>query len=136
MVLFSEDTDLLDVDVYQVGHHGSHNGTTMELLSTIDHPELAVVSMGHCDFPRQGPFNAFAFGHPQEVVIDLLQGVVNGERAAERSVHVAEGVRDFHQETMDEAVYGTGWDGNVTVVADRNGNDYEVIVDNPAVPLC
>lgn len=136
MLLFYENTDLLDVDVYQVGHHGSHNGTTMELLQTIDHPELAVVSMGRCDFPRQGPFNAFAFGHPREIVIDLLQGVVDGERTVARTVNVAEGVRDFHQETMDEAVYGTGWDGNVTVVAHSNGNDYEVIVDTPAVPTC
>ena len=38
-----EGTDLLDVDVYQVGHHGSRNGTTDSLVAEIS-PKIAVFS--------------------------------------------------------------------------------------------
>jgi len=38
----------LDVDVYEVGHHGSHNGTTEELLDAMT-PKIAAISVGHWD---------------------------------------------------------------------------------------
>jgi hypothetical protein len=43
-VAYCKDTSLLDVDVYQVGHHGSSNGTTEQLLSAIT-PAIAVIAM-------------------------------------------------------------------------------------------
>ena len=38
-------TSMLDADVWEVGHHGSANGTTPALLAAIT-PEVAVISMG------------------------------------------------------------------------------------------
>lgn len=46
-----ETPTLLDVDVYHVGHHGSHNGTTAELLGAVT-PKIAVISVGHWDFGK------------------------------------------------------------------------------------
>lgn len=41
-------TATLDVDVYEVGHHGSHNGTTEEVRDAMT-PKIAVISVGHWD---------------------------------------------------------------------------------------
>lgn len=38
-------TGMLDVDVWEVGHHGSHNGVTPPLMAAMT-PEVAVISMG------------------------------------------------------------------------------------------
>lgn len=44
MVDFHDGSAMLDVDVYQMGHHGSHNGTTFSLVEAM-RPEIAVISM-------------------------------------------------------------------------------------------
>ena len=59
-----ETTGVLDVDIYQVGHHGSHNGTTLDLLDVMT-PEIAIISVGEWNFgkkPRK-PFSTYAYGH-------------------------------------------------------------------------
>src|ERR1043166_2536847 len=54
---------LLDTDVYQVGHHGSHNATTEGLLEAIT-PKVAVIAMGVPT--RERPWSAWAYGHPRK----------------------------------------------------------------------
>lgn len=49
-----EGAGLLDVDAHVVGHHGSANGTTPELVAAI-RPQVAVVSMGRQGRPRRCP---------------------------------------------------------------------------------
>ena len=62
----------LDADVLQVGHHGSHNATTPELLDAVT-PRVAVIPVGKWTFGRTGGnFTTFAFGHPRRDVVDLL----------------------------------------------------------------
>jgi hypothetical protein len=45
-----------DADVYEVGHHGSYNGTTKALLDAIT-PKIALIGMGSPD--RQETFSAW-----------------------------------------------------------------------------
>lgn len=44
LVEYYEGSGLLDVDVYQVGHHGSYNGTSDEIMRAIVRPEIAVIA--------------------------------------------------------------------------------------------
>lgn len=122
LVDWYRDTSALDVDVYQVGHHGSHNGTTESLLDAAT-PEIAVISMGRWDFGRD-PFRRFstwAYGHPREHVTDMLSRAIRRRRSAPRIVHVALGPRSFEEERLRDAIYATGWDGTVIVRATVDG---------------
>jgi competence ComEA-like helix-hairpin-helix protein len=110
-------TTLLDVDVYQVGHHGSANGTTEPLLRAIT-PAMAVIAMGPPS--RQVPWTAWAYGHPRKVIVDLLQKYVSTTRP-KATVQAATGVKAFTSVSLTRAIYGTGWDGTVVLEADVNG---------------
>lgn len=54
--------ELLEADLYQVGHHGSDTSTTEGLLQAVD-PEVAVYSAGEGN----------TYGHPHESVLDRLE---------------------------------------------------------------
>lgn len=71
----------LDVDVYEVGQHGSHNATTPELVDAMT-PEIAVISMGKWDDGKGSPnrFNTWHYGHPRKVVVDMLGAAIPGQR--------------------------------------------------------
>ena len=110
------DTGLLDVDVYQVGHHGSHNGTTVDLLLAMT-PTLAIISMGQWDFGRDPPrtFSTHAYGHPRRVVVDHLRLAVSAERANPKEVMVADRPRQFEPIQVRKGVFATSWDGTVRI---------------------
>jgi competence protein ComEC len=115
-----EGTGLLDVDVYKVGHHGSHNATTKPFLHGMS-PDLAVVSMGSPK--RHLPDTAWAYGHPRKAVIEMLSAAVAKTRSPAATVPVALGVKRFESMRMVKAVYGTGWDGTVTVELRTDGTN-------------
>jgi competence protein ComEC len=102
-------TRALDVDVYQVGHHGSANGTTDALLAAMT-PCIAVISMG--DSSRQEEWTAWEYGHPRKPVIDLLESRLACGRPS-RTVPVGTGKRRFYDRRLERAIYGTGWDGHI-----------------------
>ena len=52
---------LPDIEVLIVGHHGSHNSTSEELLNNLT-PEIAVISVGKDN----------VYGHPAEETLDKL----------------------------------------------------------------
>jgi beta-lactamase superfamily II metal-dependent hydrolase len=107
-------TSMLDADVWEVGHHGSANGTTAALLAAIT-PRIAVISMGR-EMPH-GPWTAWAYGHPRRNAVDLLVKGVSDSRPA-TTVRVVDRVHKFSDYTLQRAIYATGWDGDVTVRAD------------------
>ena len=111
-------TGLLDVDVYQAGHHGSHNGTTQELMTAMT-PKLALIAMG--PESRHHNWTAWAYGHPREPTVRLLEEGVSMNRAAV-DVEVGTKVKGFITEHMTKAVYGTGWDGAVDVDLGADGS--------------
>jgi competence protein ComEC len=127
------ESDVLDVDVYQVGHHGSHNGTTQGLLQAMT-PQLAVISMGNSELSN-APHSAYGYAHPRQDVVDLLTDESFGVSSyRHQPVAVPVGIKgacnncspkrpaEFRDINVSRAVYGTGWDGNVRLYADSSGN--------------
>lgn len=119
---YYKDTNELDVDVYQVGHHGSDNGTTAELLEAMT-PRIAVISMGKWDYGKgsSNGFTTYSYGHPRESVLDMLQLSIKRKRSQKRIVAAALGSKHFESYTVRKAIYGTGWYGTVDVRATDSG---------------
>lgn len=126
------DSGLLDVDVLLAAHHGSHNGTTAELLEAVT-PEIAVIAMGKEE--RRLDWTAWKYGHPRKAAVDLLLQYVSGVRSSE-PVRIASAVETFLDLTLERAIYATGWDGTVVLEADAGGA-WRVVspADGEVVPL-
>jgi len=121
------DTRWLDVDVWQVGHHGSHNGITRDLVLALS-PMVALIPSGPAS--RHEDWTAWAYGHPRAVVVDLLLDQVSLPRSP-LPVPIARGVKKFETRIIDRAIYCTGWDGPITV---ELGADGTVQVAPPTAP--
>jgi len=118
-----EDTNLLDVDVYHVGHHGSINGTTKELIQAMT-PKLAVISMG--PEARHLNWTAWDYGHPRGETVKMLQDEITTMRTPIEK-KVGEKGKEFETVTIEKAVYATGWDGDVVLEADDQDGTWKVI---------
>jgi len=110
-------TGQLDADIYEVGHHGSNNATTADLLKAMT-PKIAVMEVGSPD--RQDQWTAWTYGHPRKSTIDLLQAAVERTRPT-LTAKVATGKFTFVDQTIKEAIYATAWDGNVVIDATADG---------------
>ena len=109
---------LLDVDVYQVGHHGSHNATTPDLMKAMS-PKAAVISMGPAW--RGGEFTAWDHGHPRKEIVELLESGVSDTRE-ESIVRIFEAQEaPYDKVIMSKAVYATGWDKTVVLDISSKG---------------
>jgi competence ComEA-like helix-hairpin-helix protein len=117
LIAYYGGSKLLTADVYQVGHHGSANGTTDELLQAIA-PKIAVIAMG--PDTRQGTYSAWEHGHPRKTTVDRLERFVANSRK-EVTVNVATGQEEFQPQVIHKAIYGTGWDGSVVIESDTKG---------------
>jgi competence protein ComEC len=111
-------SSLLRADVYEVGHHGSANGSTDKLLQAI-RPKIAVMEMGPPT--RELDWTAWAYGHPRKTIVDLLAGNVTGVRDLIK-VKVATAPHTFVTQKIESAIYGTGWDGALVFETDVKGN--------------
>jgi competence protein ComEC len=107
----------LDVDVYEVNHHGAANGTTAAWLAALT-PKMAVISMGPSTV--HDPWTGWAYGHPRRAIIEMLETAVSMTRTA-ATEPVADAVKRFSGMTVDRAIYATGWDGDVVVTAAPDG---------------
>ncbi len=118
---------LLDVDIYQVAHHGSKNSSTAYIIEEAS-PKLAVISAG--PYERNLNWTARRFGHPHRIAIGHLIDPKHGiswRRPYPIAVHV--GVKGawkkrkevFETRVIRRALYSTGWDGTVVVRANANG---------------
>jgi competence protein ComEC len=131
---FSNST-LLDVDVYKVGHHGSHNATNREFLQALT-PKIAVISAGHHSErdpqpnPSKPKFDAFTFGHPREKAIAELEEFVSDSRTAPPApfkFYTMEGqFRINENRRIRKAIYCTCWDGDITVAINEAGTEFDV----------
>ncbi len=126
---YSADTSIFASDVLKVGHHGSKNGTTADLLKAV-HPQLAVIGAGD-ETLSHATFSAYSFAHPNKVAIDLLLDASFGVTMARPAKTVHVGIKgadhknhippQFTEMTIDRAIYATGWDGTVDVTAKADG---------------
>jgi competence protein ComEC len=119
-------THLLDVDVYEAGHHGSKNGTTPELVSAMS-PKLAVISMGPST--RELMWTAWKYGHPNKGIVQEIASGVTGTRPAVREP-VGTAATKFEPLDVNSAIYATGWDGTLIVTAKLDGR----IKVTPSIP--
>ena len=109
---------LLDVGVLLVGHHGADNGVTKPFLDAVT-PELAVISVGHLG--TVAGKTAFGYGHPRFETLELLSAIIAARRPPVIAF-MARGEQLFEPYSPAQAIYATGWDGDVTVVADDAGH--------------
>ncbi len=122
-----EGTDVLDVDVYQVGHHGSGNGNTKRPAEAMS-PEIAVPSHGP-DCEVRDKWAARAYGHPRKETIQELLACRRGggqpclsERAEPKGAQVFNGKLDRWETTViTSSIYSTGWDGTIVLEAKPSG---------------
>lgn len=127
---YSADLGVFDADVLKVGHHGSHNATSADLVAAVT-PAIAVIQSGDSS-PIDEPFNAYVYAHPHITAVELLLDEVDGvtmERDAPKRVRI--GTRgknpitnappDFTYSEMRKAIYANGWDGNIAVRATVDG---------------
>ena len=110
--------NLLNADVYVVGHHGSRNGSSDNLLNKIT-PQMALIGVG--DYARETSWTAWAYGHPNKGVLDRLQSRLTGTRVPVQ-VQAGNGAKTFVDYTVSKAIYTTGWDDNVVLEADNAGH--------------
>ena len=121
---------LLDIDVYQVGHHGSGNGTSTQFLDHMK-PKIAVISAGHAC--REDDWTAWDHGHPNGFLVDDLASSVSLSRPT-TSVQVFVGQNSNPiAKTLSSAVYSTAWDGTVVLRARKDG---WWTVEETAGPVC
>lgn len=124
--------DVLDVDVYQVGHHASSNGGSNDLMDLVT-PEYAVISCGPPVRRRQGQFNAFNFGHPRKETISELTRVITTPRNPAIDAKYFTRPRQPLDVRIDKAIYCTGWDGTIVMEGNADG-DWKItrLHGNPA----
>lgn len=124
---YEKHPELLDVDIYQVGHHGSKNATIHYQMALMS-PRVAVISMG--PYERDIPWTARKYGHPHIIALEHLLHPEYGVRGRRQPVEAWVGFRGaykdkvteiFQRRTIDRAVYATGWDGTIVIRAHSNG---------------
>jgi competence protein ComEC len=115
---------LLNVDVFVADHHGSANGVTTDYLTALS-PRVSVISAGDT-LLRDGPFNAFGYGHPREQAVGAIERATLDARTPV-AVYTMDGQHLIHaNRTISRAVYCTCWDGDVVVDVDATGSGVSV----------
>ena len=115
-----KDSNILDIDVYKVGHHGSFNGTSVDLLKAMT-PQISVISAGRFDQEEPGDFHAWQFGHPRETAVQTIESFTKNTREP-ISVTTMEGPLQPQIRIIKNAVYCTCWDSNVVVEVLKDGS--------------
>ncbi len=118
LVVAYSGTGLLDVDIWEVGHHGSTNGTTDPFLAAMS-PAMAVVCVGNP--VRKAKWTAWDYGHPRDSVIWMIEQRVTGVRTPVSAPFATAKYTFAPPREIDKAIFGTGWDGTIVVTARKNG---------------
>jgi len=109
--------ELFKSDVYQAGHHGSHNATDSTLLQMMD-PKITVISAGH--HSQRGLGTAFDYGHPNKEVIELINLWPSMEKRAfpvDQLIFDGEETTPFNFKVSTKT-YCTCWENNIVIIAD------------------
>ncbi|MCY7348022.1 MAG: MBL fold metallo-hydrolase [Pyrinomonadaceae bacterium] len=112
---------LLDADVLKVGHHGSRNGTSEAFLQKVT-PKFAVLSAGVPATRSRNTFHAWFFGHPNEIVVKLLEENIAETRAPVNITTMTKPRTLIESRPLDKAIYCTCWDGDIVFTVDADGN--------------
>lgn len=118
---YADNPGAFDVDVLHTSHHGADNGTSDALLAAVS-PQLAVISMG--GRREAGSSTAWGHGHPRRTAIDVMQQppyVVTASRPPVTFWAARDEEVPFEPVTVDRAIFATGWEGTIRVVARSDG---------------
>lgn len=111
-----KNNDVLDVDVYKAGHHGSANGTNMDYLEKMT-PRISIISAGfHTDD------NAMDYGHPRTEAVQQMIDLTSNSRPSKQVYTLSSPNGHPVPLTVTKAVYCTCWDGDITISTDIAGN--------------
>jgi competence protein ComEC len=126
---YSDDASAFNIDVLKVGHHGSKNGITRDLVEATT-PRLAVIQSGNSGL-SQDNHSAFSYGHPHRDAVNLLLEPTHGVQMTRTLKAVPIGIKgrnpfagtppEFTTIQLDRAIYANGWDGNIAVIARKTG---------------
>jgi competence protein ComEC len=117
LVKLHASTNALSAVVYEVGHHGSSNGTTPEFLDVM-RPRYAVLEVGNP--ARQDEWTAWQHGHPRKEILAMLEAVLPTSRPV-IDVRVGLDKRTFEPRAVSKGIYATGWDGTIVLEAGADG---------------
>jgi competence protein ComEC len=115
-----KNTNLLDIDVYKVGHHGSFNGTSVDFMKAMT-PKVSVMSTGWFDQKEPGDFHAWQFGHPREAAVQTIAANTTNTREP-ISITTMDGPAKPRTRVLKNAVYCTCWDNDVVVEVLKDGS--------------
>lgn len=113
---------LSDINLLQVGHHGSNTSTTQEFIDAV-RPEYAVISSGNRD---EGTNKTYC--HPIKSTVDRLTEATGG--AGERSVVVYDASQrkcskqteaDWKDTPISNHLWLTAFDGEVSLTTKGDG---------------
>ena len=112
-------SQLLDVDVFAVGHHGADNGTTEPMLLAMT-PEIAVIPVGEPTV--RVPMSAWDHGHPRKAMIEMLERAISRRRMPAVNIMVFEGQEgQTSARRVTDAIYATSRDGDIVIIASPQG---------------
>jgi hypothetical protein len=116
---YGDDLAVLDVDVWKVGHHGSGNGISEALMRAMT-PRVGLIGIGNA----QTSSKARGYGHPRQTAFELLTDGTLGV-TCRRPHSIVEVFSEAHGEPiakeLDHALFGTGWDGDIVLLAHPDG---------------
>lgn len=116
---------LRNISVYKAGHHGSHNGTSDQLIRLLS-PRISVISAGfrtdRDETSQQRTFDAFNYGHPRREAVDRMIQFTRNSRPSRDVYTMSEQRVVVPLNNLTKAVYCTCWDGDIVIEADVNGN--------------
>lgn len=112
------DTDLLDIDVLLVAHHGADNGASDDLLK-LTTPAIALISSGDPYAPKGK--TAPGYGHPDKDALGRLVAVTSETRPSIVAL-AFNGKNSLPTDyPLAKAIYITAHDGDIVVQADGAG---------------
>jgi competence protein ComEC len=114
-------TDLLNIDVYKVGHHGSYNGTSLDLMKAMT-PKISVISAGLYNQQGPGDFHAWQYGHPRESAIKTIEAWTTNTREPIAVTTMDASFKPHMNRLIKNAIYCTYWDGDVVVEVGKDSS--------------
>ena len=136
MLVKYEDSDVLNVDVIQASHHGAENGTS-KLLLDMSTPKLIVVPVGNLD-RKFKPFSAWDHGHPTSTAMARFVEKVTCDRTPKTITTALDSEpepSEVESQQIAKAIYLTGYDGDLRVIADSDGT-YKIETDDGLNDTC
>lgn len=112
-----------NADIYHVGHHGSQNATTEELLEAVS-PEVAIIPVGAWTYGKgtNNRFTTYWYGHPRLDVVKLLtKSLPKKKRSPLIKPELAQSSANFKTYKVKKKIYATAWDGNIKIKVMADG---------------